>query len=243
MTDALRARIGDELRSALSPRHVPDEILAVPAIPRTLSGKKLEVPVKRILTGTPADEAASRGSLADPTSLDPFVRARRASPRPDRRVAARRRMAAWPSTSCTPGSCGTPERGATGLPLARARIDPHDVVWAHSVPRKVAVTVRQGDDRVVARGEGLARKAGYLPMTRFALDGEEITREDRWPTQADLGAVVILPGGEAGILTHGGMPRTEAPGAGRSSSATAAADAAPVSRCSRPRRGHPTPPR
>ena len=73
LTDDLRARIGDELRSALSPRHVPDEILAVPAIPRTLSGKKLEVPVKRILTGTPADEAASRGSLADPASLDPFV--------------------------------------------------------------------------------------------------------------------------------------------------------------------------
>jgi len=73
LTDALRARIRAELRSALSPRHVPDEILAVPAIPRTLSGKKLEVPVKRILTGTPADEAASRGSLADPTSLDPFV--------------------------------------------------------------------------------------------------------------------------------------------------------------------------
>jgi acetoacetyl-CoA synthetase len=52
---------------------VPDEILAVPAIPRTLSGKKLEVPVKRILTGTPPDVAASRGSLADPTSLDPFA--------------------------------------------------------------------------------------------------------------------------------------------------------------------------
>ena len=81
LTDALRARIGDELRSALSPRHVPDEILAVPAIPRTLSGKKLEVPVKRILTGTPADEAASRGSLADPTSLDPFVEL--AGPRPE----------------------------------------------------------------------------------------------------------------------------------------------------------------
>ena len=58
---------------ALSPRHVPDRILAVPAIPRTLSGKKLEVPVKRILTGTPAEVAASRGSFADPESLDPFV--------------------------------------------------------------------------------------------------------------------------------------------------------------------------
>ena len=74
LTDELRARIVAELRSALSPRHVPDAVLAVPAIPRTLSGKKLEVPVKRILTGTPPDVAASRGSLADPTSLDAFVR-------------------------------------------------------------------------------------------------------------------------------------------------------------------------
>jgi acetoacetyl-CoA synthetase len=73
LTDALRASIVTELRTALSPRHVPDEIRAVPAIPRTLSGKKLEVPVKRILTGTPPDAAASRGSLADPTSLDAFA--------------------------------------------------------------------------------------------------------------------------------------------------------------------------
>ena len=94
-----------------------------------------------------------------------------------------------------------PGAGATGLPLARARIDPQEVAWAHAVPRKVAVTVRQGDDRVVARGEGLTRAGGYLPVTRFALQGEEITREDRWPTDDDLGAVVILPGGEAGILT------------------------------------------
>ena len=73
LSDELRARIVGELRTSLSPRHVPDEVLAVPAIPRTLSGKKLEVPVKRILTGTPPDVAASRGSLADPTSLDVFV--------------------------------------------------------------------------------------------------------------------------------------------------------------------------
>jgi acetoacetyl-CoA synthetase len=73
VTDALRERLARELRTALSPRHVPDQIVGVPAIPRTLSGKKLEVPVKRILTGTPAEVAASRGSLADPDSLDPFV--------------------------------------------------------------------------------------------------------------------------------------------------------------------------
>jgi acetoacetyl-CoA synthetase len=73
LDDALRGRILGELRASLSPRHAPDEILAVPAIPRTLSGKKLEVPVKRILTGTPPEIAASRGSLADPSSLDAFV--------------------------------------------------------------------------------------------------------------------------------------------------------------------------
>ena len=73
LDDELRSRIAAELRSSLSPRHVPDLIRAVPAVPRTLSGKKLEVPVKRILTGTPPDVAASRGSLADPSSLDAFV--------------------------------------------------------------------------------------------------------------------------------------------------------------------------
>jgi acetoacetyl-CoA synthetase len=73
LDEELRGRIKGELRSALSPRHVPDEIRVVPSIPRTLSGKKLEVPIKRILTGTAPEIAASRDSLADPTSLDAFV--------------------------------------------------------------------------------------------------------------------------------------------------------------------------
>ncbi|HEX3265271.1 MAG TPA: acetoacetate--CoA ligase, partial [Candidatus Limnocylindrales bacterium] len=68
----LEERIRAALRSDLSPRHVPDSIRAVPAVPRTLSGKKLEVPVKRILLGLPADLAASRDSLADPAALAPF---------------------------------------------------------------------------------------------------------------------------------------------------------------------------
>jgi acetoacetyl-CoA synthetase len=79
LDDALRARLSSELRGALSPRHVPDQIVAVPGVPRTLSGKKLEVPVKRILTGTSPDEAASRDSLSDPSSLDAFVGFREAS--------------------------------------------------------------------------------------------------------------------------------------------------------------------
>jgi acetoacetyl-CoA synthetase len=69
----LEGRIRAALRTGLSPRHVPDRIVAVPGVPRTLSNKKLEVPIKRILTGTPPEVAASRGSLANPESLDAFV--------------------------------------------------------------------------------------------------------------------------------------------------------------------------
>jgi acetoacetyl-CoA synthetase len=72
LDDTLRKRIAAELRTALSPRHVPDEIHRVRAVPRTLSGKKLEVPVKRILTGTPVDAAAAKGALANPESLIAF---------------------------------------------------------------------------------------------------------------------------------------------------------------------------
>jgi acetoacetyl-CoA synthetase len=72
LDDELRNRIAKALRTELSPRHVPDEIHAVPGVPRTLSGKKLEVPVKRILLGADPDTAASRGSLANPDVLDAY---------------------------------------------------------------------------------------------------------------------------------------------------------------------------
>ncbi|HET7515580.1 MAG TPA: acetoacetate--CoA ligase [Gaiella sp.] len=68
----LVARIEARIREDCSPRHVPDEIRAVPSVPRTLSGKVLEVPVKRILSGEPAEKALSRDSLADPDALRPF---------------------------------------------------------------------------------------------------------------------------------------------------------------------------
>ncbi|OLB78646.1 MAG: acetoacetate--CoA ligase [Actinobacteria bacterium 13_2_20CM_2_71_6] len=74
LDDTLRAAIARELRTALSPRHVPDEIYQVRAVPRTLSSKKLEVPVKRILTGTPVDVAAATGALANPESLAAFAK-------------------------------------------------------------------------------------------------------------------------------------------------------------------------
>jgi len=72
LDDELRGRIARELRRALSPRHVPDQIFRVRGVPRTLSGKKLEVPVKRILTGTPVERAAAKGALANPESLATF---------------------------------------------------------------------------------------------------------------------------------------------------------------------------
>jgi acetoacetyl-CoA synthetase len=66
-------RLRAELRSKLSPRHVPDRFVVVAEIPRTLNGKKCEVPVKKILAGTPPDQAMSRDALANPTAIDPFV--------------------------------------------------------------------------------------------------------------------------------------------------------------------------
>ncbi|MGP8034924.1 MAG: acetoacetate--CoA ligase [Steroidobacteraceae bacterium] len=69
LDDGLAGRIKAALRAALSPRHVPDEIHQVPGIPRTLSGKKLEVPVRRILPGTPVADAADPDALANPEVL------------------------------------------------------------------------------------------------------------------------------------------------------------------------------
>jgi len=74
LDDALRDQIVRKLRAEASPRHVPDAIHQVSEIPRTLNGKKLEVPVKRILAGTAIDQAVHRGAVANPESLDYFAR-------------------------------------------------------------------------------------------------------------------------------------------------------------------------
>jgi acetoacetyl-CoA synthetase len=73
LDDDLKKKIKGAIRERTSPRHVPNEIFAVLDIPRTLNGKKLEVPVKKILSGTPPEEAASRDSLSNPDSLDDFA--------------------------------------------------------------------------------------------------------------------------------------------------------------------------
>jgi acetoacetyl-CoA synthetase len=74
LDELLESEIRRRIREDCSPRHVPDAVLAAPGIPRTLSGKILEVPVKRLLMGAPAEEVASRDSLANPEALDWFAR-------------------------------------------------------------------------------------------------------------------------------------------------------------------------
>jgi acetoacetyl-CoA synthetase len=73
LDEALERRIRDRLRRDYTPRHVPDKIIQVPAIPTTLTGKKLEVPVRKILVGEPAETAANRNAMANPEALDFFV--------------------------------------------------------------------------------------------------------------------------------------------------------------------------
>jgi acetoacetyl-CoA synthetase len=70
---ALEAQIRDTLRREYTPRHVPDRIYQAPGIPYTLTGKKMEVPVRRILMGVPAERAANRSAVADPGALDFFI--------------------------------------------------------------------------------------------------------------------------------------------------------------------------
>lgn len=72
--DDVREVLRGRIRSELSPRHVPDDIIAVPDVPRTLNGKKCEVPVKRVLAGADPDRAVSAGALQNPAAMEPFVR-------------------------------------------------------------------------------------------------------------------------------------------------------------------------
>ncbi len=73
LDDAMKGKIKDKIRTELSPRHLPDDIFAVPDIPCTLTGKKLEVPVKKILMGIPVEKAVNLGSMGNPESMDHFI--------------------------------------------------------------------------------------------------------------------------------------------------------------------------
>jgi acetoacetyl-CoA synthetase len=83
LDDALKARINAAIRHALSPRFVPDQVYQVAEIPRTLTGKKQELPVKKLLLGHPLEKVVNREAMANPASLEWFVqlaRERQAAP-------------------------------------------------------------------------------------------------------------------------------------------------------------------
>lgn len=79
LTDEVRGRINSRLREDCSPRHVPDQIYAVDQIPYTLTGKKMEIPVRKLLLGLPVEKAASRDAMTNPDSLDYFIEFARTS--------------------------------------------------------------------------------------------------------------------------------------------------------------------
>ena len=73
LDDALKARIAAAIRAELTPRHVPDEVIAVPGVPHTRTGKRLEIPVKRLLTGAEPDRAVNLGTVDNPALIEWFV--------------------------------------------------------------------------------------------------------------------------------------------------------------------------
>ena len=73
LDDALKTTIRNKIRANLSPHHVPDEIIAIPEVPRTLNGKKLEVPVKKLFMGASLEKAISVDSMSNPQVMQYFV--------------------------------------------------------------------------------------------------------------------------------------------------------------------------
>lgn len=92
-----------------------------------------------------------------------------------------------------------PEAAATGTLIGRGQIDPTDKIIFHAAPAVVTVEVSDEDGHRVAYGKNL-QKTTESPMCLLKREGDRVVREDFWPTEADYGTVVLLPGGEAGVL-------------------------------------------
>jgi hypothetical protein len=95
-----------------------------------------------------------------------------------------------------------PDAGATGIAFARSRVDDQAAgnrLLVHAAPPKLDVAVRDQDGKLIAQGSGLERGQSG-PMSYLVRQGEAISLEDGWPSQDDLGRLVVLPGGEAGVL-------------------------------------------
>ena len=73
LDEALKKRINDAIKTALSPRFIPNEIFQVAEIPRTLSGKKQELPIKKLMLGHPLEKVVNKDAMANPGCLDWYV--------------------------------------------------------------------------------------------------------------------------------------------------------------------------
>ena len=92
-----------------------------------------------------------------------------------------------------------PQAGATGVSFARGRLDATNILLVHAAPPVLTVEVRSESGDRIAYAKDLAQTADRA-MARLTVWGEQITREDLWPTEDDIGQLVILPGGEVGRL-------------------------------------------
>jgi hypothetical protein len=92
-----------------------------------------------------------------------------------------------------------PQAGATGIALARGRLDSTSVLLVHAPPPMLTVEVRSESGKRLAYAQDLEQTADR-PMARLTVRGERITREDLWPAESDIGQVILLPGGEVGKL-------------------------------------------
>ena len=92
-----------------------------------------------------------------------------------------------------------PKAAATGLLLGRALVAPTGTALLHAPPGVITVEVSDGAGNSLAAGKDLERTQDS-PICRLTVKGSKVVREDMWPTVADIGSIVILPGGEAGVL-------------------------------------------
>lgn len=92
-----------------------------------------------------------------------------------------------------------PKAGATGVLMARGRCEPTERMLFHSPAEFLTVEVYDDDRKLIAMGKDLPRTL-QSPMCLLRIEGDQVAREDVWPTDADKGTLVLLPGGEVGVL-------------------------------------------
>lgn len=92
-----------------------------------------------------------------------------------------------------------PKAASTGLAFSRGRLDATDVLLVHAAPEYLTVELRDEAGQRVAFSADL-RRTQQTPMARLTRTGDSIAREDVWPSQEDIGRLVLLPGGEVGVL-------------------------------------------